>query len=772
MQSRFLKTVLLTSGAAIAVTGFGGAALAQGEDEQVLRDAIIVTARKREENLQDVPISITAITQQELVNANSYGLEDIAELTPGLQFRQIGGIPEVTIRGLAQIDQLGLQANVGTFIDGIFLNNRASIEFTNMDLAQVEVLKGPQSALFGRNTFAGAINYRSNPARLGEFEGFIQGQVGSHDRYGVNGSVNVPIADFAAVRVFGGYSQFDGTIENVRGGDNVGGWDERATFGATALFDFDRVKLKGFYVRNEIQEDNPATLNTNFRDNNAGSSYVVPDGMGGELTLFTINSNYDPISSVDLDPRGRGNEGYFWLAYGSIDIDLDIATLTGIISRSESEYSSFFDNIGDADAVNRPFFGQWTDQFFTDQTGDLGLQDTYEVRLASNPDSSPFDWLIGYSHFASTTGGVLGTTTPLFADPDTLDRITNVEERLIVNVDAIYGSFDAPITDRLSVNGEIRYTDEEQRLTDLAEIFFFPVLSRPLTFTETEFSFWSGRGGLDYRFNDDTLLYFYAARGVKSGGINGSSAPEDQFFTFDPETNWTYELGAKSTFMDGRGVINAAVYFIDWSDLQTNAPADLQAGPVIFNGIGATSKGFELDATYDVTDNFTVRLATTYIDATYDDGFVDAGIESRCGVNNATVVPVTVCSAEVGGNQIANQSNFQFFGSGFYTVPEVIGGLDGFFRAAYTYEAGRYPTSLNLARTPGVHLANFRAGLRNDRTEVALWVDNAFDETYLARVTNRTDASANQLCRNCGISSNALVAANGRTWGLTVRQSF
>ncbi len=735
---------------------------------------IIVTARKREENLQEVPISITAITQEDLRDANVYGLEDIAELTPGLQFRQIGGVSEVTIRGLAQTDQLGLQSNVGVFIDGVFLNNRASLEFANLDLARVEVNKGPQSALYGRDTFAGAINYVTNPARLGEFDGMVEGQVGSDDRYQIRGSVNVPIGDFGAIRAFGGYSEFDGTITNVRGGENLGGWDERITFGASALFEFEPVTLKFFYARNEIEEDNPATENISFLENNAGTSYLIPDGMGGTNTFFTVNSGpFVPQDNVNLDPRGRGNEGFFELAYANIDVDLDFATLTGTVSTSKSRYSSLFDNVGDPDAINRPFFGRFTDQFFTDQTGDVGEQDSYEIRLTSNP-GLPFEWLIGYSRYNTTTGGVLGTTTPLFADPDTLEAITRVEEREIRKTDAWYGAVNIPVSDQLNVFGEIRITGEDLRLTDQADIFFFPVLSRPLTFTETDFSYASGKFGVDYTPVPGTLLYAYAARGVKSGGINGGQVQGNEFFTFNPETNWTYEAGVKTELFDGRAIINAALFYIDWTNLQSTAPASLAAGDVTVNGIGATSKGVELDASFDITDNFNIRVAATYIDATYNDGFIDGAIQARCGVTPAPVPFPTgiTCDSDVSGNRIANTSEFTFFGAARYDVPELIGSFDGYIRAAYSHEGDKFATSLNLAQVPAIDLVNLRVGLTNGRTEVSLWVDNLLDDSLIARLTPITDTAANGSCFLCGISSTNIIYGNGRTFGLTLRQEF
>lgn len=770
-QRKLLATLIALPLSTLSALVVAPSAIAQTETAM---EEVIVSARRREENLQEVPISINAFSEDTLREFNAVALEDIAELTPGMQFRQIGGTPEVVMRGLAQTDQIGLQSNVGVFIDGIFLNNRSTIEFNNMDLKRVEVLKGPQSALFGRNTFAGAINYVTNEAVLGEFDGSIDLEYGSDDRMGARGSLNIPLGENAAIRLFGGTSEWDGSIDNARGGDNVGGWEDRTTYGFSALFDYERVRLKVFYTDNESEDDTHALNLSSFELNDGGTLYRVPDGNGGTADYWTVlTGELKPPSEISIDSRARGNKGDMWLAYANLDIDLGFSTLTLNASQSESQYSSFLDNIGNPDAVNQLFFPpNYTRQFFTDLTGDLGEQDTYEIRLTSNADAA-FEWLVGWSRFESTTGGVLGTTTTLLGQPEELERITNVEERLLQDIDAFFGAVNFPITEQLNVTGELRYTQEDQTLTDLAEIFFLPFLSRPLTTTDADFDFWSGRIGLDYTIDDNTMVYGYAARGVKSGGINGTSLdPDNPFRIFDPENNWTYELGIKTDILDGRGVINAAVYYIDWTDLQSTAPADLAVGPLTVNGSGAESMGIEVDGTFFLTDNFTLRVATTYIDATYDDDFVDAAVQARCGVNNSPLEPVSACSPATGGNTIANTSDFQFFGSGVYTWPEAVRDFDAYARASYSFEAGRHPESLNLAQTEDVSLVNLRVGLRNEQTEIALWMDNAFDEEYLARATRVTEGAANVVCPSCGISSMQLIRANGRSWGLRVKYDF
>lgn len=765
---RVLAGVLATS---LATVLFPTASVAQSGSEIAILEEIVVTARKREENLMDVPISITAFTENDLRESNAFGLEDIAEQTTGVSFRSVQGTNEIVIRGLAQTDFNSLQANVGVFIDGIYLPNRSSIEFGNMDIAQLEVLKGPQSAMYGRNTFAGAINYITNSAKTGEFDASIEGKVGNEELLNFKGSVNIPVGDNFAIRLHAGTSEFDGTITNIRG-SNVGGWDDRTTYGASALFEMGSVRVKAFYNKNEIAEDNVAINTLDFTSNNAGTRYDVPDGMGGFNTFWTIRGgNIGTFNEVNLDPRARGNAGEIELAYINVDVDLDFATLTANVSTQDAAYGSFFDTIGRPEAATEVFFGLWTRQFLANVVQDIGEQDSFEVRLTSNEGSS-FDWLVGLSRYESGTGSIISTTTPLFADPDTLDTITAVRERLFTDIDAVYGSVAIPVSEKLNLNAELRYTQEDQRMTDEAEIFFFPLLSRPETSETTDFSYISGRVGLDYAYNEDGMIYGYIAQGVKSGGINFNAA-NPEFATFDEETNITYELGIKTSILDGRGSISAAVYYIDWRDLQTVSPPSITSGGgSIFNGeAGATSQGIEIDANIYLTDNFNIRAGATIIDATYDDGFEDFALLSRCP-DPSTPNVVSACSIDVGGNQLANTSDFQYYLNASYSIPEIIGSYDGKLQATYAYEAGKVLSALNLADVSEYSLLNLRASISNGDTELALWVDNALDDDYFNRATAITDTGANAVCFNCGLSSTQRIKANGRTFGLEARHKF
>jgi iron complex outermembrane receptor protein len=782
MASYNKRNALFCTAAALvaALPSFSAPAKAQekGASKMPL-ETIVVTARRRDEGLLEVPVSVTALTAEDLRSANAFGLEDLAQLTPGLNFSALpGGFAEPTIRGLTQTDQLGLIGNVGVFIDGIFLNNRASIEFGNMDLEQIEVLKGPQSALFGRDTFAGAINYRTRGPVIGEFDGMLEAQLGSDELYSVRGSFNIPMGDSFAARIFGGTSSFDGTIPNEREGasDNLGGWEERSTFGAQVLFDNGGpLRVRAMYLQNRQEEDNPATRALRFTENTGGTVYVVDDGAGGTFNVGSLPGGDLPnLDRVSIDPRGAGLEGDLEMAYAIVEYDFDFATLSATVSTSESNYSSFFDNFGDEANYTRPFFPLTPDlsnYFFTNQTGDAAEQDSYELRLASNGDAG-LDWQVGIVRFDASTGGVLSTTTPLISDINTLETITRVEERIVQEIDAVFGAVNVPVTSKLNIGAELRYTWEDQALTDEADIFFFPVVSRPFSSIDAKFDYWSGRISADYLLNDSTMIYGSLSRGVKTGGINAAQQGTE-FATYDEETNLSYELGVKTQMLDGRLTLVGALFYIDWEDLQSTAPGDIGIGPSVVNGIGSpSSTGIELDATFDVTDQFRLRVATTFLDPTYGDDFTDQAIEGFCP-ENPSVPTVQRCSATSSGNRIARTPEFSFFASGTYTWSDVVWGLDAYARADYSYEGDKYATSANSASITEIELVNLRAGLRNDSLEVALWMDNALDEALLARGTPFTDPSDGTVCAACGaLASTRLTAGNGRTFGATVTKRF
>lgn len=759
--------LVLPSLMAVAALLAGDLALAQDDN---LFEEIVVTARKRTENLQEVPLSITAISGEELEKASVYALDDLAEITPGLTYQSIGAFNTPTIRGLGQTDQIGLQGNVGVFIDGIFLNNRSSLEFGVLDLERIEVVKGPQSALYGRNTFAGAINYVTRSPSTEDINGRVSAEIGNAGRWEIGGSVNFPLGDNAAVRVFAATSEFDGTITNVRDGDKLGGYNERSSYGASLIFDpSEELSIRLLAARTEIDEDQPPLILIPAARNDCGATYNLPTG-GSISSLYC--GGLQEGDAPSLNGLGNGQAGDFTLAYLNVEYDLGFATLTAIFSHSESEYSTLFDNVSNPVAETLPLgpLG-FSAQFFTNNAGDVAEQQSYEVRLASN-DDGPLGWLIGASMFDTLTGGVISSISTLLDNPQETGRISFVPERLDTDVQAVFGSVSYALDDQHRLSAEIRYTQEDQVEERTVQIFFIPNFPESMTSADSEFSYATPRFTYEYAWDDDTLLYASAARGVKSGGTNGPAFAGTPYATFKEESNWTYEAGIKTSILDGRGIFNATVYTVDWTDLQITAPASLEIGSSVVNAKAATSTGIEIDTTINVTENLTVRGAVTWLNPEFDSGVVDGAIEPYCGARSPAYPPAVACSTEVGGQQLPRTSDFQFYLGGTYTVPNLIGDFDGYVRLGTSHQAGKYSLSLNQLDQGDINLTNLRIGLESERYEVALWAENLLDEDYNTSVTVVTDPASGFVCRSCGITVARFFPGNSRTYGLRATMKF
>ncbi|MEM1261407.1 MAG: TonB-dependent receptor [Pseudomonadota bacterium] len=719
--------------------------------------------------MQDIPLSVSAISAVELEQAAVYDLEDLAEITPGLTYQNLGAFGVPTIRGLAQTDTGGIQANVGVFVDGVFLNNRSSFDFGVLDLDRIEVVKGPQSALYGRNTFAGAINYVSRAPSFDELEGRVSAEFGNEERMELRGSVNVPLSDSAAIRFFGATSEFDGTIENSRGGDNLGGFGERTSYGASLLFDAtERLRIKLFAVRTESEEDQPPLITIPFARNDCGAQYDLPAGTFYTLYCGGLQSGDAP----NLNSLGEGKVGELTVGYLTVDYDFDFATLSATYAKTESEYRAAFDNTSNPALAAVPFFGgPWSLQFFTNSSGDVAEEESFQIRLASDNETG-FNWSVGAAVFDSQSGVVLSTIASLVADPNTLERITRVTESLDTDINAIFGTLSYEFG-KHKVTAEARYSEETQYQVNDTIIDFLPILNGS-TAGETEFDYTNPRFTYEYQYDTDTLVYGSVARGLKTGGINGAGFVGTPFEDFDPETNWTYEFGIKTTILDGRGTFNAAAFFIDWEDLQLPAPPSLQAGSATVNAAGASSAGIEIDSAIGVTDNFVIRGAITYIQPEFDSGVFDATVATLCG-QGATpppVAPTVTCNPVVGGNQLAGTSDLQIYLGGTYTWPQLIGELDGYFRVDTSHQAGKYSTSLNILDQGDINLTNVRLGLQSERYEIALWAQNLFDEEYNANVVNVTSQGAFGVCNGCGINDVRVYPGNGISYGLRGSVNF
>lgn len=717
-------------------------------------DEVVVTARKREESLTDVPLAITAIGATELARGGIDDLSDVAAVTPGLTFQSFngGGLGSPTLRGMSQTDIASANNNVGVFLDGVYVSGKNNIDLALLDLERIEVIKGPQSALYGRNTFSGAINYVSK-APTDEFEGSVRGTVGSDELYEGRLSLGGSLVEgLLAGRVALGYSRFDGTLDNGFGGENLGGWDKKMGAAVSLKFtptDEFTATLFGYHGEQEL-DPTAAYIPTNNCGRPHTPTFTLNPRGGAAGTYFCgelefqdqwYTSKYAENSEFETD-----------FAYLNLEYDFGSVLATLVGSWGDYGYTGLSDqlytNTPDNNTTRRftlPFIGPAKDT-------------SAEFRLQSNGDSR-LRWLTGLYWFS---GEFRQTAGSFSAGANSLaGGIPNVFTRNTLDTTeyAAFASLEYDLSDRVTASVEGRYNEEEITL------YSGPLTASPNTvsrYNDTFYAF-TPRVTLDYKIEPGSTLYFSFAQGTKSGGFNGTTfAPE---ITFDPEENDTYEIGYKTEF-DNRMRLEVAAFYIEWSDVQLPSPSQAPVLPgqqirnVVQNVGEAEVMGLEAQISGVVGSAFNYRVATTWTQPEWVDGTIDYGSGTACPVGS------TGCSLDVSGNRVPRTSEWQVSTSGTYTWP--LANSEIYLRGDLNYESEKFTRSLNEQSYGERTLLDTRLGwVLDGGFEVSLWAKNLLDEEYIVSSINEPEFG-----RTPTSTFSTAIPANTRTFGLTAQYNF
>ncbi len=746
-----LSVSLLTS---VTMTAGVGAAQAQGKTQAANAsvEELIVTSRGREERLQDVPLAIAAFSSEQLIAHRIRDVGDIAALTPGLNFEgYIGGAGTPVIRGASQQRITDLDQNVSTFFDGIFLPRQYSINPGVIGLERVEVVKGPQSALYGRNAFSGAINYiTKKPGN--EWRGSVEGTVGPHERFDAIVEAGGPlIKDKLFAQVGYGYSNFDGDQKNghpnagldISPGSpgRLGGWHNKSFQGRVIFTPTDKLTFDLGYYQFDILTETPAVIQRKRSDGVAGGATNCGAVKGAVRALYCgeLPFRFQPLpggaapSEANVDPRNIGLDSTNKIIVGNINWTpteaLKLSYQYGhVASDAVSGGSSDTDPVkGTLNAFNPAVA---SNQFQVSPVGDVTYW-SHEVR-GEYDVTDKINVLVGgivskvddYDVFPLSFGyTLLGKTAFNINDPA---FITLTRARTLVDTRAVFGRINWQATDKIRFGAEARYQSEDKEVTS-GPTFFSTAVTK-LTGNWKQFT---PRFTVDYKLTEQNMVYATVANGKKAGGFNGSAILANEK-KFDPDSNWTYELGTKNTFLNGALTLNAAVFYIDWANRQINVTANGTApgiqGPAIIGNAGKSSvKGFEVESNWTVVQGFDIHAAFSFNDAKYADGVIDPRVRDFANCDNV----VCAANGNVGGNQLERQSKVQASISPEFNFPindklEAFGGFD------VTYKSKQYSDSVNLAFLPDRTLVDASIGIRNDAWSLTLWGKNITNEQYAA----------------------------------------
>lgn len=729
---------------------------------------IVVTARKRDEVLTEVPLSIIAISSETIDNDGLTDVRDVAKTIPGLTFDRTNVQNDFrpAIRGL-QAEQG--RTSVGILIDGIDLTSEnlqvsgggSLARLRLADVEQIEVVKGPQAALYGRSAFGGAINYVTKRPSLTEMDGKITLDGHSEEGFEFKGSIGTPlIEDRLGIRLNGYVFDERGSYRNTVSGNFVGGGDGFGISGAILAEPVDNLSLYGrLEYSDETYGPQPAFVI-------AGNSVIQLDANAQTVvgaptaTIFTGPLTDAPVA-YDVDPRTgeeyRGIDVEYFRASMIADLDLGGVGITSLTSFIQAESDIFQDN----DFVSGSVGGVVTGGFQETQRIADTEQFSQEIRIFSQ-GGGRLQWLAGALYWdenvtqfgSEDTGLAFGPISD--EDVEFFFRSRDGAGRFVIRDTlhrSIFGWAEFEVVDSLFASVEGRYTWEDIDYTldfDPAFVFFNGVASTgpgndpaiiPLGvvtgfFEESiEESYFTPRFSVSYRPNLDLNVYASAAKAVKPSGFQTGSVFELNL-PYDRETLWAYEAGVKSVVANGDLAFNTAVFYQDYSNQQVSSQIVNQATgllqPVIENAGKSTIWGIEVDATWRATNELTLSAAYAFTDAEFDTFRVVSTSANRIAESGcAEIVQVPggnpACLLVRDGNKPADLPTHQLNLNGSYETA-ISETFDGFISTSARYTSKRFLSTSNVATQPDYWNVDGQIGVTNGDLRVALYVENLFND--------------------------------------------
>lgn len=769
---------------ALAVTVAPTVSYAQSSAETIVEDdaaatgEIYVTARKVGERLQDVPLAITAFTEEALEKRDIGDMQELAKASPGIAFNQgpDRSYGAVTFRGMRNNSIADpTRENSSLFIDGIYyISVPAAMNFD--DIERVEVVKGPQSAFFGRSTFGGAINFITHtPGDDLHATGFMR--AATYDHYEMRAAVEGGIVPgLLAARIAGRYETFGGMYENAATGGRLGEQETKSVSGTVLFTPFDGFSMRGraAFVK---QDDGPpaAQLIGRYPDHNCfkgGTNFntSIPGGAGlycGKLE-FNGTPSIAPIpeaarSKVPEEGNHRKFTELSLISSYEFPSGWSIDSLTG-------RQIEKLDNVDNYTHSAEMAYGFYTRRRSSSFSEELRLATPQDARLRAlagvyyirQKFYSNQQYIIGEDNVVAAFFGGVGAVT---AGAPTSKVLTNK---------AVFGSLAFDITDQLTVSGEARYQNDKVRNaaggagSEFSTNAFLP------------------RVIVDYKVAPDVMVYASYAKGNKPTQANSLVVPlsaERQaiaaqnglLLVAKEEIIHNYEVGFKSRFLDNRLTFNAAVFYADWKGKQTSGTVNIDFnedgfidptltganreyfyGSIIPQG-DETVFGFELDTSFAATEQLTLSGSFAYTKPDFKSPTTSIAYFAFYGLEDAS------------GQDESGISKYQASLSSEYRAP-VSDTVDGFMRADLNYASSRWASILNVAYTGDSYLLNLKAGIETGPFTITAYVDNVLQDDTVISATQTGDAFYDQL--SFRVAAFEVALPRKRQFGLTVAARY
>ena len=778
--------MLLASGAT-ALTG--PVAFAQGgASAGPTLEEIVVTARKREESLQDIPVAVTAISAAEIANRQVNSLDDLAKFAPGLVFSKSFGRSNErpVMRGLASVlagTNATVETGVAYFVDGVYYPG--DIQTLDMaEVSRVEVIRGPQSALYGRNTYSGAINFiMKKPGDV--TSGGANMAVDADERLvsgRLSGRLSNSLAGSLAVR----YNKFDGQWKNQLTGKTIG---DESSVDFSATLNFTPTDNTEFNLRMSHNRDRDGTRPLFFQG--AGENNCAPGTRSfasystasianpnqyycGEIKARPIYLNDAPVTQPIVQLAGipatfvggvTATGGVYdtrqGVAFSGVNRDLDLAlasfrwdvmgsgyavAINGGTRRDDRKTGS------DSDHSSVNIIGPNVNGIQDMATGASSGVDKYrdwsvETKLES-PRENRVRWMVGAYHFEWEQKGYRID----FASLEGQDRPENIYD--IVN-NAIFGDLEADFTDRLSGSLELRKAKERKGQINYLSVKNLQAGPSAVTYDSRlrgndRWTSTTPRVTLNFKASKDLTLYANYAKGYKPGGFNGATAisngrPQDESFLEEESVN--YEIGAKSILMDRRLTLNVALFKTDVTNMQLTTPIQNSTTGAVTSlstnqGDGEV-KGVEVEARFAATDNLTIAINYALADTKFTKGCDDFQFQLTSGGGIFNPADPTNAARNLNG-----QGSCSIVGKAFplaaknsgsiaadYSRPIASNGYRLYVNTDLSYTDKKFVQVHNLAWSGAATLLGARFGVETDQWRVGFYGRNLLNEDSSPGVT-------------------------------------